>query len=276
MVFRDQTIKVLREITRRYPLNTPRVSILRLLPQIPSDFGEFIGKRGVCYSGYYADGDFVSRNLFWFGDFEPWIGATLRRFAAPHSIAIDIGGNIGATAICMAQSVGPRGRVICFEPMQQNIVRLKDNIERNQLPWVEVEPFALSSNACELPMTFVPRDAGHSYVSPDGACRVSAITFDQWIAERSVREISVCKIDVEGHEGEVFAGMRQTLSKRLIAAFVFEHHDAGLDDPLFAMLKRFNYSIARISKGIRRVYFESIESGYSRGRRTADFLAVRQ
>jgi ubiquinone/menaquinone biosynthesis C-methylase UbiE len=112
------------------------------MPKIPRDFCEFTGRQGSRYLGYYPDNDFISRNLFWFGDFEPWIGKTLERLAKPSLTAIDIGANIGVTAITMARAVGSSGQVICFEPMPQHLSRLRQNIENNRLPRVRIEPGA--------------------------------------------------------------------------------------------------------------------------------------
>jgi hypothetical protein len=103
-------IQLLRALTSHYPLNTPRASILRLLPEIPEGFDEFVGKNGIRYKRCLIDVDEVSRSLFWFGDFDPWVNIALKRFSRPGSVAIDIGANIGATALVLAKAVGPTGR----------------------------------------------------------------------------------------------------------------------------------------------------------------------
>lgn len=176
----------------------------------------------------------------------------------------------------MARAVGSSGRVICFEPLPQNLDRLRQNIELNKLRWVQIEPFAISSSSRQISMTFVPGNAGHSHVSSHGECRASATTFDDWIAKHSVKDISVCKIDVEGHENDVFVGMKEALSYGLIPVFVFEHHNASFDDPILQTLRSFNYKLMKISKGFRAVYYDPIDNSHSRGKPTADFLAIRE
>jgi hypothetical protein len=76
-------IQLLRTVTSRYPLNTSRASLLRLLPEIPEGFGEFVGKNGIRYKRYSVDAYEVSRSLFWFGDFDPWVNIALKKFSSP-------------------------------------------------------------------------------------------------------------------------------------------------------------------------------------------------
>jgi len=80
---------------------------------------------------------------------------------------------------------------------------------------------------------------------------------------------------VEGHEREVFAGMKQTLSKRLIPAFVFERHGSTVtdSDPILQMLTTYGYRVLRLEKSFRRVEYTPIREP-RRARPTVDFVAV--
>jgi FkbM family methyltransferase len=269
------SIQLLRAVTSSYPLNTPRASILRLLPKIPENFGEFAAKNGIRYKRYSVGADEVCRSLFWFGDFDPWVNLALKKFSRLGSVAIDIGANIGATALVLAKAVGPTGRVICFEPMPQNLDCLRENIVINGFTWIQIEPIALSAVAGNLSMALTTEHPGRARVSTDGNFSVSATTFDQWFHQQPDLDISVCKIDVEGHEHEVFAGMKRTLSKRLIPAFVFERHlsKEAASDPVLQTLASHGYRLMRLEKGLRRVEYTPIGEP-QRARPTSDFVAV--
>lgn len=216
--------------------------------------------------------------FFWFGDFDPWVIKTIQLLARPGSVGIDIGANIGAVAMTLGKAVGPRGRVFCFEPIPTNLAYLKRNIAANALHWIEVEPIALSDNRKQL-RVILPRDhAGMSRVASaeeEATFVVDCIRFDQWLSERGHLDISVCKIDVEGHEIEVFAGMERALSDRVVAAFIFERHIAHTvrNDPIFDLLKSKGYRVLRIEKGLWRVHYVDIASPL-RARPTHDFVAV--
>ena len=209
----------LRPLTALYPLNTPRASLLRLLPRPPATLGEIKGKHGLHYHGRWSSPDEICQSLFWFGDFDPWVNATLTRFAKPGSTALDIGANIGVTAIALSRAVGPSGKVICFEPVPANLELLCRNIRRNRLTSVWTEPIALSNTVSKTTMV---DNNGHSCISSDGDIPVSTIPFDQWHKGKELGDISICKIDVEGHELAVLEGMKRTLSARIIPTFVIE------------------------------------------------------
>ncbi len=270
--------RALRAVTSLYPFNTPRASILARLPPIPQGYGEFRAKQGVRYRGYSASDDEVCRSLFWFGDFDPWIDVTLRRLIRRGSAAIDVGANIGATAISMAKAVGHEGLVFCFEPMPGNLERLRQNISANELTCVRVEAVALSDGRGELPMIVPVGHEGSSRIAPRddrATILVSCLRFDEWLETHPINDISVCKIDVEGHEPEVFAGMEQALKNRLIPAFVFERHvcDEKLPDPIFDMPMGNGYRLLRIEKSIARTRYVDLDNP-PEARPTADFVAL--
>jgi methyltransferase FkbM-like protein len=104
---------------------------------------------------------------------------------------------------------------------------------------------------------------------------VNCTTLDQWLSERGRLDISVCKIDVEGHEFEVFAGMERALSDRAISAFLFERHIAHTvrNDPIFDLLTSKGYRILRIEKGLWRVHYVDLDSPL-KARPTQDFVAL--
>src|SRR6202158_5363177 len=57
--------------------------------------------------------------------------AALRRLVSPGSLVLDIGANIGAHTLHLAQLVGPNGRVTAFEPTDYAFRKLGRNLELN-------------------------------------------------------------------------------------------------------------------------------------------------
>jgi len=268
-----------RAITRLYPLNTPRARILDRLPAVPETQGDFVAKRGQIFRGYYRGSDDISRSLYWFGDFDPWVGYTLRKLAKPGEIALDIGANIGVTALELARVVGPQGRVVCFEPMPDNLDHLRANVDANRAANIEIVPIALSDVEGRAQFMFDPAYPGRSTLGPldslNPSGTVSARTFDAWAQEQRFERFGVAKIDVEGHEEKVFAGMATTLASRKIEAFLFERHLPPdiQSDPVLDLLERSGYEVFRIFKGYLRVYYVPAHRRRS-GRPTSDFVAV--
>src|SRR3979490_2739391 len=57
--------------------------------------------------------------------------AALRKLVPPASLVLDIGANVGALTLHLAQLVGPNGRVIAFEPTDFAFRKLSRNLEIN-------------------------------------------------------------------------------------------------------------------------------------------------
>src|SRR6478735_2154285 len=55
----------------------------------------------------------------------------LRRFVRASDVTLDIGANIGAHTLLLAQLVGPQGRVLSFEPTEFAFLKQKKNLALN-------------------------------------------------------------------------------------------------------------------------------------------------
>jgi len=282
---------ILRQITRYYPLNRPRRRLLATLPDVAADNGEFSIKSGLRLRAYPGGADYICKQAYWFGDFDPWVDRTLARLARPGDTAIDIGANIGTTTLCLARSVGTAGRVISFEPLPSNFAMLRSNIEANGFQHVDAWPLALSDHTGTGRMLESEGQAGQArmedvafdslgkqlWLGPGIGKRITVgtSTFDQWVERQQIRSASVCKIDVEGYEETVLRGMHHSLQKQLIQAFVIERHVAWntVHDSIFDLLRESGYCIYRIDKGLWGVLYSPLGSRPS-GQPSHDFVAV--
>jgi FkbM family methyltransferase len=269
---------LLRRLTARYRLMTPRARILRRLPPVPEGQTAFRCRNGMI-AGYYAGRDHISASLYWFGDFEPWVDATLRRLAQPGDVALDIGANIGCTSLVLAHAVGPRGKVIAIEPHPGNARLLRCNLSANSLSTVEVQEVAMSDSEGSLSLKEPPGQPGMSSLCSEaggGSMVVPTHRLDQWLEGRpELGAIAVCKIDVEGHEPSVFAGMPTTLAAGRIASFVLERHlpAPAPDDPVLNLLADYGYEVYRIEKSPLKARYVDPKRP-PEARPTSDYVAV--
>jgi FkbM family methyltransferase len=266
---------ILRSVTRFYPLNSPRASLLRLLPDVPEQFGLFSAKHRLSFADWGAGSDHVAKSLFWFGDFDPWVGQTLSHLVGPDDIVCDIGANIGATALPLARAIGPSGRIYCFEPVNATAQRLSRNIEANGLQNAEVFELALSDQDGTSKIGYDKNQPGMASVNQsDQSTTVLSRRFDAWVEDLNIASIAVCKIDVEGHEPAVVRGMKASLQRGIISSLVFESHGDRADEEVISSLREYGYKIYRIYKGIYRVYYVSLD-GQGKGVPTSDYVAVK-
>jgi FkbM family methyltransferase len=148
----------------------------------------------------------------------------------------------------MAKAVGRNGRVLAVEPFTVALEKLRRNLQLNDLANVIVEGVAAGSRCGEIPF-FPPRadalDEGRGsifafdYLEADPE-RVEVVTLDALVERSRVSPVRLVKIDVEGAETAVLAGMRATIERDrpyLLLEYSPEAQDAaGVDWPAFTDL----------------------------------------
>lgn len=160
---------------------------------------------------------------------EPGTGDALRRLVQPGMVVADVGANIGLLTLIMAWSAGPSGQVIAFEPEAVPRSNLEKMKHLNGLAWVEVRDQAVGEKPGRL--TFHVSDIiGHSslYALPEAEnareVQVEVVRLDD-VAPKG--RMDVVKIDVEGAELDVLAGMSGLIAKNpdlaIVAEFGPEH-----------------------------------------------------
>ena len=134
----------------------------------------------------------------------------------PGQVALDLGANIGTTALVIAQAVGSAGRVYAFEPLTHETLRR--NFQANGCENTEVVPLAVGAACGEIEMLvdkFAPGSRiayalgdEHRY---DHRARVRISTLDDWRREHGVERVDFIKADIEGAEGEAIQGAEQLI-----------------------------------------------------------------
>lgn len=160
------------------------------------------------------------------GGLEPGVRRVLQALARPGGAAADVGANIGLHTLALARAVGPQGRVYAFEPEPGPRGQLQKMAALNGLRWVELHDSALGARAETMVFNISPV-IGHSslYALPeeDGEgrqIRVQVRPLDE-VVEPGL-SLDVVKIDVEGAELDVLAGMARVLSDNPDLAIVAE------------------------------------------------------
>lgn len=142
-------------------------------------------------------------------------------FIDPGDIVLDIGGNIGQTALIIGHKVGKTGKVISFEPYPATIEKFERNLSLNDsISNVRLEKFGLGDRETKLLMhqdsvtnSGANRVVHQSLKEKTGVEEISIRTLDSYIKEKNISKIDLIKIDVEGFEMSVLKGGQQTLSE---------------------------------------------------------------
>ena len=149
--------------------------------------------------------------------FEPRTRNALRRLVKPSALVLDIGANIGAHSLYLAQLVGPSGRVLCFEPTDFAFAKLTRNIELNPDLAKRVTPFhcfLAAKNEAEVPDAIYSswplsqQDGLHAkhlgQAMPTNV--VPARSVDGILEELDNPRVQLVKMDVDGFESTVLRG----------------------------------------------------------------------
>jgi FkbM family methyltransferase len=188
---------------------------------------------------------FISPQVAETGEWEPFETEIVDRMLGPGDVFVDIGANIGWYSIIAGAIVGAAGRVYAFEPEPENYTLAARNIALNGLTNVTLERVAIAERAGHAGLFLSVDNLGDHRLYESEAGRtmetVPTVTLGGYFAERADR-IRLVKIDAQGSEGKIFAGIPDDFVKaRDIGAFILEYWPGGLwaagDSPEALMAK---------------------------------------
>ena len=164
------------------------------------------------------------------------ICAILDAIARRGATVVDVGANIGVIAAYAARRVGSGGRVVAVEPAADNVRVLRDNLRRNRLSGVSIVEGA--AGRCRERREFYLRGdlSAVNSLFPDScyASVTQVATVDVTPLDDLVDgHVDIVKIDVEGAELDVLAGMPRLLAHPGLHLIIEWHpclqRDAGYD-----------------------------------------------
>ena len=182
----------------------------------------------------HPDGDlYISDSIRRLGRWEPFETEVVARLLQADVDFYDVGANIGWYALMAGKRLEGRGIVHAFEPVPENVALLARNVAANALNNVRVNPYALGrTNGTTRVFLSADNKGDHrAYPSSEDA-RLSITTglrrFDTYF-DRSTHKPLVLKMDTQGFEYDVLAGMGDILERHPAEiAMVIEFWPYGL------------------------------------------------
>lgn len=163
-------------------------------------------------------------------------------FAGGH--IVDVGANIGYTTAVFARAVRPPFRVFAFEPEEENFARLQRNVRRLGLRNVELVRSAAGDRDGVAQLWINENHPGDHKIGR-GNVDVPITTLDSFAATHIDGPIAFVKIDVQGFEPAVLAGMSRILDTNPSIAVAIEVSEPDLaslgytvDDELRPLVER--------------------------------------
>jgi FkbM family methyltransferase len=206
-----------------------------------------VARDGITYDLDLAQGiDFA---IFLGNIYERQTKSALRKLVSPGSLVLDIGANIGAHTLHLAQLVGPGGRVMAFEPTDFAFRKLGRNLELNPSLAARVDAyhcFLTASDGANVPEAIYSswplakqsglhaKHLGREMLTEQAQSR----SLDSMLNEHGDRRVQLVKLDVDGFECDVLAGATAMLREvrpvfvMELAPYVLEERGASLDQLL--------------------------------------------
>lgn len=152
------------------------------------------------------------------GLLEPGVTRRFCEVVQPGMVVVDVGANIGLYTLYGARLAGDTGRVHSFEPTPRMFDILHDNIQINGLlesGRVALHRQAVTDRRGKARFAVYAENNGHNTLFPDNRdasfIEVETTTLDDALADEP--RIDVVKIDAEGAEPGIWAGMTSILER---------------------------------------------------------------
>jgi FkbM family methyltransferase len=225
----------------------------------------------------------IGAGIWCYGVFDLIVGEAIVRLLDKGETAFDIGANIGQFSTLMARRVGLGGKVLSFEPHPGIYQELITNCDAaiNCKKILKSNNSALGQYKGEGTLaisTQFEENRGTSRIETgksngEKSFVVKIETLDDQC--QALGAVGVCKIDVEGHETEVFKGGAKTLQQKKIRDIIYEDVERS-NTELQSILLRAGYTIFSLHTDVLRPRISPFDSkrSFKTGQEGENFLAT--
>ncbi|MEK7576476.1 MAG: FkbM family methyltransferase [Patescibacteria group bacterium] len=143
---------------------------------------------------------------------------------------VDIGANLGYYTIRAARLVGNHGKVIAFEPEEENFHFLEKNIRANKYTQIQALPWAVSDISGTTQIYISEENSGDHRIYNTGANRnkreINTTSLDDFFKPGD--RINFIKMDIQGAEFLALKGMKRVLNDNPEIIIMSEFWPEGL------------------------------------------------
>jgi FkbM family methyltransferase len=149
--------------------------------------------------------------------YQPDISRVLETLLRPGDQYVDVGANVGMTALLARSRISATGTGVAFEPNPAAFRRLKEHFAMNGVTNFELGPHAVADSESVLCL-FVPRDEmllGTFVPEKAEGTRMEVRTepAERYVANFDAAKPTLIKIDVEDYEVQVLRGIQSLLAR---------------------------------------------------------------
>jgi len=186
---------------------------------------------------------YIGHSLEVYGEYGESESTVFRQIVGTGHVVAEIGANIGAHTVQLAQLAGPTGAVHAYEPQRIIFQLLCANLALNDLRNVYAYQMAVGQTQGvlkTLPLDYgaVNNFGGLSLIGADHGEDVPVIRLDS----RTLPSLRLLKVDVEGMEADVLLGAQQTIAQH--RPFLYVENDRKANSPqLISLIEGLGYDV---------------------------------
>ncbi|HMR32114.1 MAG TPA: FkbM family methyltransferase [Geminicoccaceae bacterium] len=186
---------------------------------------------------------YIGRSLSVYGEYSEYEIQALISLVQPGAWIVEAGANIGADTVPLARHIGPKGRLLAFEPQRIVHQLLCANLALNGVFNVAARWMACGSGPGELvvpPLDYTKEDnfGGIQLAESGPGERVSVAAVDSFDLQRC----DLIKADVEGMEFAVLQGSIATIRRHWPRLYI-ENNGRGDSPALIDFLMQLGYRL---------------------------------
>lgn len=154
---------------------------------------------------------------------------------------IDVGAHIGLFCTYVSQFC-KEGKILCYEPVEENYKLLKENVEQNNLKNIFCYNIAVSNENKKLKIFLDYNDsAAHSiYGSGLHFIEIDAISLKEIIDSNNISRCDFLKLDCEGAEYEIIEALPDEYFKKIEKISLEYHNSVSEPNRIKNLKKRLN------------------------------------
>jgi FkbM family methyltransferase len=192
---------------------------------------------------YNVNDTYVGRSLDVYGEYSEGEADLFGQVLQTANVIVEVGANIGAHTVFLAQRIGPTGFIWAFEPQRIVFQNLCANIVLNNLTNVSCLPVAVGSQRGTIHVPILDATQENNF----GALSLGAFDVGEMVPLITLDslEVAAChflKIDVEGMEKQVLQGATELVRRHRPILYI-ENDRQDQSDELIRYVDSLNYSM---------------------------------
>lgn len=164
----------------------------------------------------------------------------------------EMGAFRGYYTLYLSQKVGPKGKIIAIEPIPENVMYLKKNIEANKIDNVEIIAKGVWNTNEAMVFNRKPTDfqSGSIDINYSGQTekQIEVNTLDTILSECKIDQVDFMLIQLNGAEFEALKGLKKVKPKNLSIAARYDKDDRNIAGEIVDLLIQRGYKTSILQK----------------------------